>query len=276
MDTLIAGGVNRISVGAQSFHPALLKTLERWHEPASVARAVGILRAAGIANFNLDLIFAIPGQTMDQLAADLDAALALQPTHLSCYGLTYEPNTAMTKRLQMGQFKPADEELERDMYAMVLERLSTAGFDQYEVSNWARHSDFNGHSKDFRCQHNLMYWTNEDWLGVGPAAASHIAGFRWKNLPHIGKYLDSTPEPPITDLEHLPDAQRIGEELMLRLRLIEGAPDAWLAQRLPPNDPRWETIRYLVSLGMLEQEDAHLRLTRKGLFVADAVIKELL
>lgn len=271
MNVLVAGGVNRVSIGAQSFQPPLLKMLERWHEPANVGRAVETVRAAGIENVNLDLIFAVPGQTMETLRADLDAALALRPDHLSYYGLTYEPNTAMTQRLKMHQFEPADEDTERAMYEAVLDRLDTAGFEQYEVSNWAKRG-----AVDRRCQHNLAYWTNRNWLGIGPAAASHIDGRRWKNRPHLGRYLDSEGGPPIVDFEHLPEERRVGEELMLRLRLREGVPRPWLEQHLPRGDQRWRTINELTRIGMMEDRGDRLVLTRRGLFVADAVIGKLL
>lgn len=272
MDILVAGGVNRVSLGAQSFNPALLKTLERWHDPASVPRAVGMVRAAGITNFNLDIIFAIPGQTLDTHHADLDAVLDIAPNHISSYGLTYEPNTAMTQRLKMRQFTPIDEDTERQMYAAVIARLAAAGFIHYEISNWARQSG----SHDFRCRHNLAYWTNLNWLGFGPGAASHVDGHRWKNQPHIGKYLDMRPEPPIVDQEYLPAERRAGEELMLRLRLSEGVPRGWIESRLPPADARHKKLRELVAIGMLEWAGDHLRLTPAGLFVADSVIAELL
>ena len=267
-DTLVAGGVNRVSLGAQSFQPALLKTLERWHEPASVVRAVHTVRDAGIDNINLDLIFGIPGQTMAMLDADLRAVLDLGPTHLSCYGLTYEPNTAMTQRLRQGQITPADEDLERDMYDRVMTQLETAGFEHYEVSNWVQP----GH----RCEHNLIYWTNQNWLAVGPSGASHVAGWRWKNIAHLGRYLAQQPEPPVVDVEHLPAARQVGAMLMLGLRLREGVPVSWLDEYVPTTDPRRTTIRELTALGLLEATDAHLRLTRRGLFVADSVIAKLL
>lgn len=278
MQRLVAAGVNRVSIGAQSFHPHLLKTLERWHDPAAVPKAVQLIREAGISNINLDLIFAIPGQTLDTLRADLDAALALEPQHLSCYGLTYEPNTAMTQRLKMGQVDATDEETERQMYALVLGTLDAAGFEQYEVSNWARRG-----TDDRRCQHNLLYWHNENWIGIGAAAASHVDGHRWKNQPHLGKYLasgsvstDDPGEPPITDYEHLPEARRLGEQLMLGLRLREGIAEDWLEAHLPLRDARRGMIVELKQIGMLESVAGRLRLTQRGLFVADAVIARLL
>ncbi|MEM9416149.1 MAG: coproporphyrinogen-III oxidase family protein, partial [Planctomycetota bacterium] len=138
MQQLAAGGVNRVSIGAQSFDNASLKQLERWHDPESVPRAVQYCRDAGIHNLSLDLIFAIPGQTLAMLERDLDALLALEPTHLSTYGLTYEPNTPLTAKLRVGQISRIDEDLERDMFELVLNKLEAAGFEHYEVSNWAK------------------------------------------------------------------------------------------------------------------------------------------
>ncbi len=265
---LAAGGVNRVSIGAQSFHTPLLKTLERWHDPANVTKAVQTVRAEGIQNINVDLIFAIPGQSLPVLEADLDAALALAPDHISCYGLTYEPQTALAVRRQMGQIHPVDQEVERQMYERVMARLDTAGFEHYEISSWSTPSR--------HCEHNLIYWHNGDWLGMGPSAASHINGYRWKNRPHLGHYLSQSPEPPTTEHEHLSDSRSTGEQLMLRLRLREGVPRYWLDQRLLRHDPRHATIRDFIERGLLEWTGQHLRLTQRGIFVADMVIEKLL
>ncbi len=265
---LAAGGVNRVSIGAQSFDRDLLQRLERWHEPENVGRAVDRFRTAGIDNINLDLIFAIPGQTLEQLDADLDAALALEPTHLSCYSLIFEPNTPLTRKLQLGRVRQAGEDLERALYERVIERLADAGYEHYEVSNWCRPGR--------PCRHNLMYWRNENWLGIGPSAASHVAGWRWKNEPHLGRYLSGAPTTPVTDLEHLPRAARVGEALMLGLRLRQGVDLAWLDSQLEPEDERRRTIDELIDAGLLEKSDARLRLTDTGLFVADGVLAGLL
>ena len=284
--TLREGGVNRMSIGCQSFDAALLKTLERWHDPRSVTTAVETARAAGIKNINLDLIFAIPGQTLPELDADLEAALVLEPQHLSCYGLTYEPNTPMTRRLSLGLFRPAPEELERDMYARIMDRLAASGFEHYEISSWAA-SAFEPRNSipmprasrpepsPYRCRHNLLYWTNADWLGIGPSAASHIGGYRWKNDPHLGRYLKGSP-PPTIDHEHLSPTQSIGEILMLGLRMPEGVRLDWIECHTDRTDPRHPVMDELVELGMLERTDTHLRLSHEGLFVADSVIGKLL
>ena len=268
MRLLKQGGVNRISMGAQSFQPDLLKTLERWHDPASVALAVDHARQAGIDNINLDLIFAIPGQTLPQLDADLDALLSLQPDHVSCYNLTFEPGTAMLEKLKQGKVHKLDEDLEKEMYQRVIDRLAQAGFEHYEISNWA--------GKGGPCEHNLHYWANDHWLGLGPAAASHVNGWRWKNVPHLGQYLAHTGQPAVMDVEHLPSDRQIGEVLMMGLRLRQGVKRSWLSQHLPPADPRHAVIDDLLGLDMLALTPTHLHLTQRGLFVADAVIARLL
>ncbi|MFW6060803.1 MAG: radical SAM family heme chaperone HemW [Phycisphaeraceae bacterium] len=288
LDVLVRGGVNRLSMGAQSFQPRLLKTLERWHEPASVAKAAALAQRAGIDNINLDLIFAIPGQTMDELDADLDAALALEPTHLSCYSLIFEPETPLAMKRRQGHIEPMDDETERAMYERVMQRLDEAGFEQYEISNWAKRvsssrfqvSGSGGGDEGvigrYRCKHNVLYWTNGDWIGVGPSAASHVVGQRWKNVPHLGLYMAGSPTPPVRDVEQLDDEARIGEQLMLGLRLREGVALDWLNEALPADHSRRTLIEGFVAQGLLEYTDTHLRLTQDGLFVADGVVSELL
>ncbi|XAL99141.1 coproporphyrinogen-III oxidase family protein [Phycisphaeraceae bacterium D3-23] len=292
MQQLALGGVNRVSIGAQSFDTTSLKQLERWHDPDSVPRAVEHCRAAGITNLSLDLIFAIPGQTLAMLERDLDALLALTPTHLSTYGLTYEPNTPLTAKLRVGQVKQIDEDLEREMFELVLNKVEAAGFEHYEVSNWARREvnseqstvnskDKTAHCSRFtvhrtKCAHNLAYWHNHDWLGLGPSAASHIQGHRWRNAPNLMRYIQDAPAPPIADHEHLPPAQRLGERIMLGLRLSEGLDADWLLNHPDLRDHQREAIDEAATLGFLEQTDGRIRLTRKGLFVADSVIAQVL
>ncbi|MEM1356311.1 MAG: radical SAM family heme chaperone HemW [Planctomycetota bacterium] len=271
MQRLVAGGVNRVSIGAQSFDRDALKALERWHDPDSVPRAVRACRNAGITNLSLDLIFAIPGQTLEMLDRDLDALLALEPTHLSTYGLTYEPNTPLTAKLRVGQVQRAEEDLERQMYELVLTKLEAAGFEHYEISNWAKAGP-----TDHRCQHNLAYWHNRDWLGVGPSAASHVQGHRWRNAPNLTRYIQDAPTPPIIDHEVLPPPARFGELLMLGLRLREGIDHDWFSHHPQCKPYQRETAQELTDLGLLGVTDGRLQLTRKGLFVGDAVIAKLM
>jgi oxygen-independent coproporphyrinogen III oxidase len=270
MSCLAGGGVNRVSIGAQSFNPALLKTLERWHDPENVARAVELSRAAGIPRQSIDLIFAIPGQTLEDWQSDLQQALGLGTTHLSCYNLTYEPGTAMTARLKRGDFAPADEDLEADMYQCTLAMLRAAGLERYEVSNYARPGD--------ESRHNLAYWRQEQWLAAGPSASAHVQGHRWKNTPRLDDYLalDDDGFAPITDHE-TPDPRRaLAERIMTGLRLAEGL-DASATCAAGPRPAallqraeRWATTGHLIDSG------ARWRLTDPGFLIADSIAADLM
>ena len=269
-DVLVEGGVNRVSIGAQSFDPKHLKTLERWHDPASVARAAETLRAAGIVNFNLDLIFGVPGQTLDEWRADLAAALALGPEHLSCYGLTYEPNTAMTKRLLKGEFEPCDDEVEAAMYDATRETLADAGFAQYEISNFARAGR--------ECRHNLVYWRNEPWWAIGPSASGFVAGHRFKVVPRLGDWLvrGEDDSQPVVDVEAPDEKRHASEALMLGLRLMEGI-DAALERRAVELEPaRAAVFARAIAGGLLERTAAgRLRFTHRGALLANEVLAEV-
>ncbi len=271
LEVLVAGGVNRLSMGAQSFDPTLLKVLERTHDPDNVRRGVAQARAAGITNFNLDLIFGIPGQVLEGWVRDLDAVLALEPAHLSCYNLTYEPNTPLAAKLRRGAIQRVDEDVEAAMYEATMDRLAGAGFEHYEISNWARPGR--------ACRHNLLYWRNGSWWPLGPGAAGHVDGVRWKNAPRLGDYLRVRPLPPITGQEQLDQDGRIGEILMLGLRLLEGIGLDRLEALLAVGD-RGELRRLAVerhtATGLLEQRDGRLRFTRAGLLLADTVLADLL
>jgi oxygen-independent coproporphyrinogen III oxidase len=273
-DVLVAGGVNRVSIGAQSFNPVHLKTLERWHDPRNVGRAVEIFRAAGVGSINLDLIFAIPGQSVTDWVADLDAAIALECDHLSCYGLMYEPNTPLTQKLRQGKIAPVDDESAAAMYESSMERLADAGFEHYEISAWAKPGK--------RCRHNVLYWTNQDWWPLGPSASGHVGGTRWKNVSRLAEYLDERPGrgglPPITDVERLDADGRVGEELMLRLRLVDGIERSWLEGLLREGargGERAAAIEKAIAENLLEEREGWVRLTRRGLLLADVVLAEL-
>ena len=268
---LAAHGVNRVSIGAQSFDPRHLKTLERWHDPANVARAARFLRDAGIANINLDLIFGIPGQTLDEWDADLSRALELTPEHLSCYGLTYEPNTAMTRRLELGQFEPCDDSVEADVFERTRERLEGAGFERYEISNFARAGR--------ACRHNLVYWRNESWLAAGPSASGFFAGHRFKVVPRLGDWLlpRAAGAAPVVDHEAPDEARHTSEALMLGLRLSEGI-DPALERRAVEIDPaRRAVFDEALAGGLLVRDVAagRMRFTRRGMMLANEVLSRL-
>jgi oxygen-independent coproporphyrinogen-3 oxidase len=271
LEVLTAGGVNRISIGVQSFDRQHLEMLERRHAPESAARSVALSRSAGIDNISLDLIFGIPGQGLDDWVGDLDAALALEPDHLSCYGLTYEPNTPLTARLRAGRVRRVDEDLEAAMYEAAIDRLGRARFEHYEISNWARPGR--------RCRHNLLYWNNARWWPLGPAAAGHLDGWRWTNVPRLDEYLTSSGLPPITGAERLDDDGRVGETLMLGLRLVEGMTLDHVERLLAAGGRgphRARAVERHVESGLLRRSDERLRLTRRGLLLADRVLADLI
>ncbi len=270
---LVAGGVSRMSIGAQSFDERHLKTLERWHDPANVARSIEILRNAGIDNINLDLIFGVPGQTVNQWRSDLNAAITLHPTHVSCYGLMYEHNTPLTRRMESGEIKPVDQDIEAAMYDTTIDVLGDAGYEHYEISNWSRGGDAT------RCRHNLLYWRNNNWLALGPSASGHCSGMRWKNVARLGDYLESSHLPPIVDVEHVDEPTRAGESFMLGLRLIGGLPmtevKSLLARSGDRASARTSAIERHSEGGLLEVRQDRLRLTRRGLLLANTVLVDL-
>lgn len=275
MDVLRGGGVTRVSMGAQTFHSTHLKTLERWHDPRNVERALDTARAAGISRQSLDLIYAIPGQTMDHWRSDLALATRLGTEHVSAYALTYEPNTAMTARLKRGDFTPADEDLEADMFEETVRLLRSAGLDRYEVSNFAR--------PGAECRHNLAYWRQEAWLAAGPSASGHFAGHRWKNVPRLDDYLaiDDAGFAPITDHEPPDYPRSLRERVMTGLRLREGLDARALlsaaaciglnaALRLQ------EAVDEAADQGLLWTTDGRWTLTERGFLLADRVAADLM
>lgn len=272
---LRSGGVNRVSMGAQSFHVAHLKTLERWHDPEAVPRAIEAARGAGIPRQSLDLIYAIPGQSLADLDHDLDAALSLNTEHISAYTLTYEPGTAMTARLSRGEFTRADEDLEADMFEHAASRLGGAGLDRYEVSNFAR--------PGAECRHNMAYWRQRQWLAAGPSASGHFAGHRWKNVPRLDDYIDADDAGFAAIIDHEPpDARRaLGERLMTGIRLAEGIDlDAALAiaDGLDPTiRPRIRRIvESYTQSGHLSRIAPRIAPTPRGFLLVDRIAREFL
>jgi len=256
-ERLLPLGVNRLSIGAQSFDPAVLKTLGRTHSAAAIVKCVGTARRAGFININLDLIFGVPGQTLPSWKNTLETAMSLQPQHISCYGLTYEEDTEFFLRQQHGELK-GDEELERKMFNLADEVLSDAGFDHYEISNYAR--------PGFECRHNLAYWRGEDYYGIGPSAVSTVDGRRWRN----SKFKDGCWK--AEEEERLSPDTLASERMALGLRTAEGIKEVSFAAKfgfLPGK--RWKCeIQSLVQNGLLFSEP-NLYLTRRGREVADEV-----
>jgi len=269
--TLKQCGVTRVSMGAQSFQPRLLQALERHHDPESVVRSVGVLREAGIDEINLDLIYAIPGGTLDEWKDDLRRTLSLQVDHISCYGLMYESNTPLGQRHAKGQVQSAPEDLEVQMHETACDMLAAAGFQHYEISNWSQPNK--------RCRHNELYWRNEDWLTIGPAASGHASGLRWRNVPRLGDWLASGPWSPVQDVERLNADVQVGEAFMMGLRLLEGMPQSRVRQLLVIGEKasqRQRAIAKHLQGGLLENVGDALRLTARGRMLASEVAVDLL
>ncbi len=260
-------GVRRMSMGAQSFDNRFLQLLDRAHDGARIAAAVADVRAAGVDNLNLDLIFALPGQTLAQWQSDLDTGLALAPDHLSAYSLTFEPGTRFTRDRQQGRMQPNDEGTDRAMFLHTRARLTAAGFVAYEVSNFA--------GRGGPCRHNDHYWLQGDYVGVGPGASSHRSGVRWTNLKPLEAWALALERghPPAGEAETLAPAQRAAEALWLGLRRAEGVDLRAVAARTGA-DPASLFARELDGLSradLIARAGDWLRLTDAGLLLADEV-----
>jgi oxygen-independent coproporphyrinogen-3 oxidase len=262
-----AAGVRRASVGAQSFDAERLRFLDRAHDAAAIRRAVEALREAGFDNISLDLMFGLPGQTLADWDRDLDRALELEPDHLSCYHLTFEPGTRLTRELRQGRIAPNDEDEDRAMFHHTRARLGAAGFVAYEVSNFA--------GRGGPSLHNDHYWLQGDYLGVGPGAASHRAGWRGTNLKPLEAWASAVERglPATGEAEYLSPRQRLGEALWLGIRRAAGVDLEALRRRLGL-DPRVlhaAAIEAQRIAGLVEVEGEVLRLTAEGLPFGDEV-----
>lgn len=220
VEQLADGGFNRISMGMQSSVSHVLQVLERTHNPDNVAAAAGWIRDSGL-ELSLDLIFGTPGESIQDWERSLDAVLAIQPDHVSAYGLIVEDGTKLAAQIRRGVYPNTDPDDQADKYVLTEQRLSAAGYRWYEISNWAYDPDNEGVHQS---QHNLAYWRDQDWWGIGPGAHSHMAGLRWWNAKHPAAYasriLDNM-SPTIG--EEIPDADaRVLEKIMLGVRLAEG------------------------------------------------------
>jgi len=268
---MVAAGVNRVSMGAQSFFSKELAVLERLHNPRDIPASVNVLRQHDITQINIDLIFGIPGQTLETWEESLRRAVNLGPNHLSCYGLTYEPGTRLTALRDRGLLWPCDENLETEMYHLAVQTLAAAGFEQYEISNYARSGS--------RCRHNLIYWRNGPYIGVGPSAAGCVGRKRYKNVADVGEYVRLMREhgDAVGQSENIDDQMLLAEMVMMQLRLVEGLSRPAFRQRLgiDPVERFGGAIARLVEMELLTINDTHVALTAAGRPLADAVMAEL-
>ena len=272
---LRAEGVTRVSLGAQSFQPHLLATLERRASPESVRRAFYHLRDARFDNISLDLIYGIPGQSASDLERDIDEALALGAEHLSCYELEAKPGTRFTHAHGEELSRQAD--AMEGYFARVVERLTGAGYRWYETANFCR-APADAGGRDLRSRHNLAYWRGRDYVGLGIGAVSTIGGRRWRNTPRLPAYLDShaAGELPPVDVELLPDAVKREERVMLGLRLDEGLPLSEAEAEVDAAALEQLVAGELVRISPANGRPANLVLTDRGRRLGDAVTAALL
>ncbi|MET7934036.1 radical SAM family heme chaperone HemW [Streptomyces sp. NPDC005322] len=260
-------GFNRVSFGMQSARQHVLKVLDRTHTPGRPEACVAEARAAGFDHVNLDLIYGTPGESDADWRASLEAALGAAPDHVSAYALIVEEGTQLARRIRRGEVPMTDDDVHADRYLIAEEMLSAAGFEWYEVSNWAT-------SAAGRCRHNELYWRGADWWGAGPGAHSHVGGVRWWNVKHPGAYAQALSEgrSPGAGREVLADEERRVERILLELRLAEGCPLALLR----PAGAR--AAARALGDGLLEPEpygQGRAVLTLRGRLLADAVVRDL-
>jgi coproporphyrinogen III oxidase-like Fe-S oxidoreductase len=263
--------VTRLSLGGQSFRAEKLQLLERDHAGADITAAVNWALAAGM-QVSLDLIFATLDETLAEWEADLDAAIALEPHHVSTYGLTFEQGTAFWNRKSRGDLAEVDEELQREMYALAIDRLVAAGYEHYEVSNFAR--------PDCHSRHNQVYWSGEGYFAAGPGAARYVNGIRETNHRSTTAYLKSvlSGQSHVAEREELTAEARARELLVFSLRRIGGVSRTDFRNR--SNYGIEELIdaplKKFINFGLLADDGERIRLTREGLFVSDAIWPEML
>jgi putative oxygen-independent coproporphyrinogen III oxidase len=255
-------GVSRLSFGMQSVRPHVLASLGRTHEPTNVTRAVEGARAAGFESFNLDLIYGTPGESLGDWRATIDAALALEPPHVSAYALTVEPGTRLGRRVASGAQPAPDDDAQADKYEVAESALRAAGLEWYEVSNWAR--------AGYECRHNLLYWGQGDYLGVGCAAHGHTAGRRWWNVRTPERYVERVSAGRSTEAgaEELDAGQRDEERLVLALRTRQGAAVAASGRAAREVDE-------LAAQGLLTRLGSRVVLTCRGRLLATEVTARL-
>jgi oxygen-independent coproporphyrinogen-3 oxidase len=254
LEAILDGGVTRLSMGLQSFDPGVLLALERIHTPEAAVTAFDAAREAGFDDVNLDLIYGANGESLGSWRRTLERTIALGPDHVSAYALTIEEATPLGRKVTAGLQPPPDPDLQADMFALACDLLGAAGYEHYEISNWAKP----GHT----CRHNLVYWRRDPYLGLGAGAHSHRDGRRWWNVRPPQQYLETVEERrrPVGGEEHLTPGDRRLEDVYLRLRTTEG---------LPTDDVDPAAAQTYLDEGLLDRRDGHYVLTERGMFLAN-------
>ena len=262
---------NRISMGVQSFNDTQLKRLGRRHNADKAREAVHNARAAGYENISIDLIFALPGSTITEWEHDLDSAIALRPDHLSAYNLTYEEGTPLHRALERGDFAELGEEENIEQFQMLIAKLKEAGYRHYEISNFALPGR--------ESRHNSSYWNDTPYIGCGAAAHSYDGTSRQWNIADIKEYIKGIESgDPRFEIEELTEEERYNDTILTRLRTAKGIPLEWMKEKFCDklNRHMQRAAEKEIALGNLKEENGSLSLTEKGIFISDAVIRELI
>ena len=269
--TLAGLPVNRVSMGAQTFSDERLRFLRRRHDATETDRAVKLLRQAGIRNISIDLMFGFPDETLDEWSCDISHALALGVEHISAYSLMYEEGTPLTAMLKRGTIKEVDEETSLAMYETLARRLKAAGYEHYEISNFAR--------PGFRSRHNSSYWHLTPYIGIGAAAHSFDMKSRQWNVAHLSKYIESVNSGVIPmEREELDSDTTFNDIVTTALRTSDGINLNAMEQRLGTEykDTVIAASTKHIRNGLMEISDNHLRLTSKGIFISDSIMSDLM
>ena len=263
--------VNRVSLGVQTFDNKMLKKIGRSHQEQDIYDNIRHLKQAGFDNISIDLIYALPGQTMDQVKENVAKAIDLDIPHMSLYSLILENHTVFMNRMRRGKLPLPKEELEAEMFEYIIEELEKAGFEHYEISNFSK--------PGFESRHNLVYWDNAEYYGLGAGASGYVDGIRYKNHGPIRHYLEAIEagKARITE-EHLTLEEKMEEELFLGLRKKSGVSKARFEEKFGVSfDQRYgQVVASLTEQGLLVPDDKQVRMTKRGLFLGDTVAEKFI
>ncbi|MBJ6745623.1 oxygen-independent coproporphyrinogen III oxidase [Streptococcus sp. 121] len=271
IEVMAKAGLNRISLGVQTFDDRELRQIGRMHQEKDIYESIDQLKAAGFHNISIDLIYALPNQTMDQVVTNVEKALALDIPHMSLYSLILENHTVFMNRMRRGQLNLPQEDLEVDMFHFIINRLKEAGFDHYEISNFCR--------PGYESQHNLMYWDNAEYYGLGAGASGYLNGVRYRNHGPIRHYLEAVAAGDARVYkEELSLKEQMEEELFLGLRKRSGVSIQRFEQKFARSfeEVYGKVVAQLLEEGLLIREGDRLRTSQKGLFLGDTVAERFI
>ena len=263
--------VNRVSLGVQTFDDKMLKKIGRSHTEKDIYENIDRLKLAGFDNISIDLIYALPGQTMDQVKDNVAKAIALDIPHMSLYSLILENHTVFMNRIRRGKLPLPKEELEAEMFEYIISELEKAGFEHYEISNFSK--------QGFESRHNLMYWDNAEYYGIGAGASGYVDGVRYKNHGPIRHYLKAVEEGSARiNEEHLSQREQMEEEMFLGLRKKSGVSMARFEEKFERSfqELYGDIVKDLIQQGLMQVDGDHVRMTKRGLFLGDTVAERFI